>query len=86
MTELTTRNVLDINYRRADRLMIGILWGLFAIGVALSPMHDTLRWALLIGLPSAAIPSIFLLLSGGSRVARASVGVAFMVFCALHIH
>ena len=86
MTELTTKNVLDINYHRADRLMMGILWGLFGIALVLSSMQDTLRWALLIGLPGAAIPSILLLLGGGSRVARASVGVAFMVFCGLHIH
>ncbi|WP_305822136.1 methyl-accepting chemotaxis protein [Massilia brevitalea] len=86
MTELTTKNVLDINYHRADRLMMGILWGLFGIALVLSSMHNTLRWALLIGLPGAAIPSILLLLGGGSRVARASVGVAFMVFCGLHIH
>jgi methyl-accepting chemotaxis protein len=76
---------LDLNYRRADRLMSLILWGLFLLALGLSGLHDTLAWALVIGLPAAAVPTL-LLAFGAFRIARVSVGVAFMVFCALHIH
>ncbi|WP_161783187.1 methyl-accepting chemotaxis protein [Massilia sp. BSC265] len=66
--------------------MLWILWGLFAVGLGLSGMYDTLRWALLVGFPAAAVPSAIIMLAGGTRAARMSVAVALMVFCALHIH
>jgi len=66
--------------------MLWVLWALFGMSLALSSMHDTLRWALLVGLPAAALPCLVIMLAGGSRLARMSVAVALMVFCALHIH
>ena len=66
--------------------MAGILWVLFAIALALSDMYGTLSWALLVGLPAAAIPTALVLFAGGSRASRISVAVALMVFSALHIH
>jgi len=77
---------LQLNHRRADRLMLGILWGLFAMALALSHLHDTLHWAWLIGLPAVLVPMALMRLYPGQRPARLAVGVAFMVFCALHIH
>ena len=43
---------LKKNSVQADRLMLGVLWGLFLMSLALSGMHDTLTWALVIGLPT----------------------------------
>ena len=66
--------------------MCGILWALFALALALSSLHDTLRWALLVGLPAALLPTLACVFRGGGRFARMCVAVALMVFCALHIH
>ena len=81
----SVNRILAEHDRAADRLMICILWGLFALALGLASMHDTFGWALAVGLPAAAIPT-GLLLRGGGLAARMTVGVAFMVFCALHIH
>jgi methyl-accepting chemotaxis protein len=78
--------LLKANYLRADRLMCGILWCLFAFALALSGLFDTLRWALLVGLPAALVPTLLVLVAGGTRLSRMAVGAALMVFCALHIH
>jgi methyl-accepting chemotaxis protein len=83
---VAVKAILDLNYRQADRLMSCILWGLFLVALGLSGLHDTLGWALAIGLPAAAIPTALLAAGRGARMARISVGLAFMVFCALHIH
>jgi methyl-accepting chemotaxis protein len=86
MSELSVDRLLEAECRRADRLMIGILWSLFAVSLALAGLHGTLAWALAVGLPAAALPTAWLALGGGSRAARVLVGAALMVFCALHIH
>lgn len=78
--------VLKKHFRQADRLMLVILWGLFVMALGLSALHDTLRWALWIGLPAAALPSAMIVLHGGTRLTASAVAVALMVFSALHIH
>ena len=77
---------LSLNNRYADRLMIGVLWCLFVMALALAGAHGTLGWAVAVGLPAAAIPTFLLTAFRGVRAGRIAVGVAFMVFCALHIH
>lgn len=77
---------MQLNYRRADRLMLGVLWTLCAMSFALQGMHQTLIWAVLVGLPAALIPTAFAVLAPGSRVTRCVVAAALMVFCGLHIH
>jgi methyl-accepting chemotaxis protein len=77
---------LKASHLRADRLMCGLLWCLFALALALSGLYDTLRWALLVGLPAALVPTVLTLVAGGTRLSRMAVAVAMMVFCALHIH
>ncbi len=78
--------VIRKHFRQADRLMLVILWGLFAMALGLSALHDTLRWALWVGLPAAALPTALILYRGGTRLTAAVVAVALMVFSALHIH
>ena len=77
---------LNKNYVQADRLMLIVLWGLFVMSLALSGMHDTLTWALVIGLPAVLIPTALIVTAGGSWLTRAVVAAALMVFVALHIH
>ena len=78
--------VLKTHFRQADRLMLCILWGLFAMALALSGLHDTLKWALLVGLPAALLPTAMIVLHGGTRLTASIVAAALMVFSALHIH
>ena len=73
-------------YSGADRLMLPVVWAMFAMALALANWHDTLGWALAIGLPAALGPTVAILLAPGSRASRYSVAAALMVFAALHIH
>ncbi|WP_426193619.1 methyl-accepting chemotaxis protein [Massilia sp. DWR3-1-1] len=86
MTTSTLTDSLRQHARSADRLMCIILWGLFVMALALSPLHDTLSWALLVGFPAAAIPTALVLARGGRRSTAMVAGGALMVFAALHIH
>jgi methyl-accepting chemotaxis protein len=79
---LEMRNI----YSGADRLMLPVVWAMFAMALALANWHDTLGWALAIGLPAALGPTVAILLAPGSRASRYSVAAALMVFAALHIH
>src|SRR6476661_2913023 len=40
-------------YSQADRLMLPVIWAMFVMALALANWHDTLGWALAIGLPAA---------------------------------
>ena len=73
-------------YSGADRLMLPVVWAMFTMALALANWHDTLGWALAIGLPAALGPTVAILLAPGSRASRYSVAAALMVFAALHIH
>jgi methyl-accepting chemotaxis protein len=81
-----TEKYLSEHYQRADRIMLPVLWLLFVMSLALSGWNDTLRWALLVGLPAAAIPTALIFGSPGSLMTRSSVAAALMVFSGLHIH
>jgi methyl-accepting chemotaxis protein len=52
MAPMDVNAALTASARQADRLMIGILWALFVMGLALSGMHDTFGWALAVGIPA----------------------------------
>jgi methyl-accepting chemotaxis protein len=86
MEMMDVKAALRASTHQADRLMVGILWGLFFMGLALSGLHDTLGWALAVGLPAALVPTALVAVAGGRRSTRIVVAVALMVFCALHIH
>ena len=72
--------------RRADRLMLAIVWCLFLMALCLAPLHGTMRWALLVGLPLALIPSVCVTMAGGTRLTSMVMAAAMMMFSALHIH
>ena len=74
------------NRVRADRLMVGILWGLLGLSFCLAPWHDTWVAAFLVAVPAAVIPSFMAYAMPGSLPTRLAVAVALMVFCALNIH
>ena len=77
---------LRTSWRQADRLMIFILWAMFVVALALSNLHGTLAWALLIGIPAALVPTVLAMTAGGTRLTRMTVAFALIAMCALHIH
>ena len=79
---------LDLRHlaQRADRVMLVVLWGLFALSACLAPWHGTWAWVFLVGLPAAAVPTLLIAAAPGSLASRLVVAVAFMVFSALNIH
>jgi methyl-accepting chemotaxis protein len=71
---------------RADRLLVGVLWGLAALSFALAPWHGTWGAALLVAIPAAVIPSFLAYAWPGSLATRLAVAASLMIFCALNIH
>ena len=77
---------MDGLYRQGDRVMLGILWLLFLISLALAGWHGTWAVALVVGGLAAIIPTATVLVSPGHLVSRLIIATAFMVFSGLHIH
>jgi methyl-accepting chemotaxis protein len=77
---------LDRLYRQGDRIMVGVIWLLLVMSLSLAGWYDTWPEALMIGLPSAIVPSVLLALAPGTLVSRLSNAAAFMIFSALMIH
>jgi methyl-accepting chemotaxis protein len=86
MSKLHVDEALRKHSHKADRLMVVILWVMFVVALALSNMHGTLGWALAVGIPAAAIPTLMMLAAGGARFTRMTTAIALIVMCALHIH
>lgn len=73
-------------YKKVDKLMLPVMWLLFIISLALSMINDTWHLSLLIGLPLAIIPTIFILSKPGLFITRSIVAISLMAFMGLHIH
>ena len=86
MQAVTQNNSLKEHARTADRLMLGIIWALFLLSLALSPMHNTWHLAFAIGLPVALGVSALIMLRGARRTTSLVVAASLMVMNALHIH
>jgi methyl-accepting chemotaxis protein len=86
-TETDFQGVRSSSYdRQADRIMLPLLWILFATSLGLASWHDTWNLALWIGLPLALIPTALIFWLPGQLITRMVVTTSFMMFCALHIH
>lgn len=73
-------------YRHGDKLMLYVLGFLGLFSFALAGWHDTWLVAVLVTVPAVSIPGMLVFSRPGARLTRVSVGVAFMVLTALHIH
>lgn len=82
----TKQQYLVKNYQQADRLMLFIIWGLFFMSLGLSGLHGTLKWAFVVGLPTALGASALIHLASGARITRQVVAASLMIFSGLHIH
>jgi len=77
---------LQDHYRKADRIMLGVLWFLFLYALVLAAFTGTWGQALAIGGASALALSLLTALIPGTRALRCLFGVAFMALSALHIN
>ncbi|MBB5214828.1 methyl-accepting chemotaxis protein [Parapusillimonas granuli] len=76
----------DRHYRKADRTMLGVLWLLLLLAFGLAPMHDTIKWAALVGVPVVLAVTAMVFLLPARLATRCAMAAAFMVMTGLHIH
>ena len=62
--------------RQADRIMLPMVWVLFATALGLASWHDTWRLALWVGLPLALIPTALILWRPGQLITRLTVATS----------
>ncbi|MCV6587440.1 MAG: methyl-accepting chemotaxis protein [Marinobacterium sp.] len=74
------------HYRQADRLMIKVIWFLLFVTLVFASWYGTWAEALIIGLPTALVPTLLGMQMAGSRLTRHSIAAALMLFSALQIH
>ena len=59
------------HYRKADRIMLGLIWLMFAFAVGLAFWHDTFMQALLVGGGTSLLLTLLYRAIGGSRAVLA---------------
>ncbi|MFN3769133.1 MAG: methyl-accepting chemotaxis protein [Ectopseudomonas guguanensis] len=77
---------LQAHYRKADRIMLGVLWLMFLYALGLAAWHSTWAQALLVGGTTVITMSLLQQLIPGRRLLRCCIAAAFMVMSALHIN
>ena len=82
----TQSNSLVRLYSQGDKIMVGVVWFLFAMSLGLANWYGTWSEALWIGLPAAVVPTILFRIMKGKLITRSVIATSYMVFCALHIH
>lgn len=84
---MTNKTVtLHDHYRKADRIMLGVLWLLALYAFGLAGLTGNWAQALIIGGGTAAAMTALHALLAGERLMRCLIGAAFMVMSALHIN
>lgn len=79
-------SLIEKHYRKADRIMIGVLWLMLIYALGLAAWHGTWAQALLVGGGTVLIMTVLQRLIPGRRLFRCAIGAAFMVMSALHIN
>ena len=73
-------------YREGDRIMLGVIWTLLVLSLALAPWYGTWVTALTFGIAFAAISTAAVILLPQRRSTRVLNAVVFMAFSGLLIH
>ena len=76
---------LDSHNRKADRIMLGLLWMMILYALVLASLHDQWGQALVIGGLSGATLTALQQMIPGRRLLRCAMAAAFMVVAALQI-
>ncbi|UEH06076.1 methyl-accepting chemotaxis protein [Pseudomonas sp. HN8-3] len=74
------------HYRKADRIMLALIWLMFLFSLGLAFWHDTLLQALIVGGGTGMVLTALYRVIGGTRVMRCALGAGLMVMAALHIN
>lgn len=74
------------HYRKADRIMLGLIWLLFVYALGLGFWFDTFTQAVVVGGGTALVLTGLYRVIGGTRLMRCCVGIGLMVMAALHIN
>lgn len=74
------------HYRKADRIMLALIWLMFLFSLGLAFWHDTLMQAAIIGGGTSVVLTALYRAIGGTRVMRCALGAGLMVMAALHIN
>ncbi|MBA1279170.1 methyl-accepting chemotaxis protein [Stutzerimonas stutzeri] len=77
---------LKDHYRKADRIMLGVLWFLTAYALGLATLYGNWAQAIAIGSGTALAMTLLHGLIAGERLLRCLIGAGFMVMAALHIN
>ncbi|MCQ4308484.1 methyl-accepting chemotaxis protein [Pseudomonas stutzeri] len=77
---------LKDHYRKADRIMLAVLWFLAAYALGLAALYGDWAQAFVIGGGTALAMTLLHGLIAGERLLRCLIGAAFMVMAALHIN
>ncbi|QHF45132.1 chemotaxis protein [Pseudomonas sp. S35] len=74
------------HYRKADRIMLALIWLMTLFSLGLAFWHDTLIQAVVIGGGTSLVLTALYRALGGTRVMRCALGAGLMVMAALHIN
>lgn len=74
------------HYRKADRIMIGLVWLMFLYALGLAFWYDTFNQAVLVGGGTALLLTLLYRAMGGTRLMRCCIAIGLMVIAALHIN
>ena len=74
------------HYRKADRIMLGLIWLMFLFALGLAFWHDTFIQAFLVGGGTSLLLTVLYRAMGGTRLMRCCLGIGLMVMAALHIN
>ncbi|WPO00652.1 methyl-accepting chemotaxis protein [Pseudomonas sp. MUP55] len=74
------------HYRKADRIMLALIWLMFLFSLGLAFWHDTFTQAVIVGGGTGVVLTVLYRAIGGTRVMRCVLGAGLMVMAALHIN
>ncbi|MBB6287173.1 MULTISPECIES: methyl-accepting chemotaxis protein [unclassified Pseudomonas] len=74
------------HYRKADRIMLALIWLMFLFSLGLAFWHDTLLQAIVVGGGTSVVLSALYRAISGTRVMRCALGAGLMVMAALQIN
>ena len=83
---MPTRARFFEHYRKADRIMLALVWLMFLFSLGLAFWHDTLVQALIVGGGTSVVLTALYRAIAGTRMMRCALGAGLMVMAALHIN
>lgn len=83
---MNSNDPLAKHYESADKMMLMICYGLTIYALILASWYDTWLEAIIIGVGTAVAVTAIYSMARGTLLSRVTMGAAFMVYTALHIH